>query len=136
LTNTADGGRVIHPHHSTSSAERERAFRADLYHNIAERERVYWAARAKAIEFDPVPLKVAAQPQPELKKPEPIRARRKPSLARMIKQTERSTGKSVTSATVDGVTLTFGEPAGGDDNNNNNSWDEVLEHAPHAKRPS
>jgi hypothetical protein len=109
------------------SAQREIAF--------GERERAYWAARFKAIEFDPVPLKDAESKPRELKKPEkPLRARRKPSLARMIRRAELS-GKKVASVTVDGVTLTFGEPAGGDDNNNN-SWDEVLEHAPHAKRPS
>jgi hypothetical protein len=42
--------------------------------------------------------------------------RRKPSIAKMVKQVEKA-GKEVTSVTRDGVTLNFGEPAPTEANN-------------------
>jgi hypothetical protein len=53
-------------------------------------------------------------------KPERKRRERKPNVATMIKQAEK-TGKTVTSVTVEGVTLTFDQPSPA----KRTSWDDL-----------
>jgi hypothetical protein len=73
-----------------------------------------------------------AEHPPEVERSAKPGRQRKPSLSKLIAQAEKS-GKTVTSITIEDVTLTFGEPQ---NSNETNSWDEILKNAPYPHRPS
>jgi hypothetical protein len=61
-------------------------------------------------------------------RPDTRRRQHKPSIAKQIKQAEKS-GKPVTSITTpDGVTLHFGKSESSEANNDSNEWDRELLH--------